>query len=261
MSAAMIEDDAETSGGGVPGMRGLRRIDAAGVASRLLGTIGDDGDQLQVLLHAIADLAGAKAAVVWRRDDRGRLLLTRKWGDDALAADAACRPAADDADDGGAAATGIPLEIHVRDSVQLLTLHARPFAAVALTDGVLALGPLHRAKLSRRTRTRLLQLAGLVDGALREALRRAQLEAELQSLQREVELSRRAVGTTIDEERSLQLLIDLAVSTSGCRGGFAAVARGGRFACWSSRIRSGSRKPGLTACSRSAGPRTLPIRP
>ena len=204
-------------------------IDAARVATALLGAISADGDRLDAVLRVVAALVGVPAGAVWRRDPHGRLLLARRFGDATPTAHVAARPAGDtgDADD---IADGVPLEAHpTAEPVQLIQVQGQPFAALAIADGLLAVGPLNRLRLSRRDGARLAELARLVEPAMREALRVTALERDVDGLRRELDLARRAVGSTIDADRSLQLLLDLAVGSSGGTGGFVAVRDDDRF--------------------------------
>jgi HD-GYP domain-containing protein (c-di-GMP phosphodiesterase class II) len=217
-----------------PEQRALRRIpkiDVEAAAERLLGAMAADGDPVSLLLAEVAALAGCTTAAIWRRDDRGRLLLARKHGDEQLTASIAAgsRAIVDETDDGGPVA-GLPLELATQPATgDGVRLYGCSFVALRLTDAVVALGPLQRSP-SGADRTRLERLQGLVDGAFRSALRSAALESELEALRREVELGRRAIGSTIDAERSLQLLVELAITSTGSAAGFVAVRDGERFA-------------------------------
>ena len=206
------------------GLRRIPRIDVEHAAERLFAAMAGDGDPIDLLLREVAALAGCTTAAIWRRDDRGRLLLVRKHGDDRLATTSASQRAiVDETDDGGPVA-GLPLELTVDPATgDGLRLYGRTFAAVRLTDAVVALGPLARSHPSASDRDRLERLRPLADGAFRGALRAAALESELDSLRREVELGRRAIGSTIDADRSLQLLVELAITSTGSSAGFVAV--------------------------------------
>jgi HD-GYP domain-containing protein (c-di-GMP phosphodiesterase class II) len=214
------------------GVRRIPRIDVEQAAERLFAAMAGDGDPVSLLLAEVAALAGCTTAAIWRRDDRGRLLLVRKHGDDQLTASmaAGARTIVDETDDGGPVA-GLPLEL-TRDAAtgDAVRLYGRTFVALRLTDGVVALGPLQRSQASAADRTRLGRLQGLVDGAFRGALRSAALESELDALRREVELGRRAIGSTIDAARSLQLLVDLAITSTASSAGFVAIRDGEGFA-------------------------------
>jgi HD-GYP domain-containing protein (c-di-GMP phosphodiesterase class II) len=223
--------------GAVPGLRRIPKTATGQAAAALLQALAVDGDRLSAVLGVTATLAGAPATVVWRLDDRGRLLLARRFGDAAVAAQSGSGLASGDGDDAGGGGEGVPLEIYARPEggVGVIQLHGRPFAAVAIEDGLLALGPLQRERLTPRSRRRLATLGGLVSDAIREALRSTALEREVEGLRREVDLARRSLGSTIDQDRSLFLLLDLAVTSSGSRGGFIAVRRGERFTITASR--------------------------
>jgi len=219
------------------GVRRIARIDVEAAAGRLFAAMARDGDPVSLLLAEVADLTGCATAAVWRRDDRGRLLLVRKHGDERLATaiGAGARAVIDEADDGGPVA-GLPLELTAHPATgDELRLYGRTFAALRLTDAVVALGPLQRSQVGSADRSRLERLQPLADGAFRGALRAATLEGELESLRREVELGRRAIGSTIDAERSLQLLIDLAITSTGSSAGFVAIRRAEGFAIAASR--------------------------
>jgi len=214
------------------GVRRIPKIDAAHAAERLFGAMAGDGDPVSLLLAEVAALAGCTTAAIWRRDDRGRLLLVRKHGDEQLTASltTGARAIVDETDDGGPVA-GLPLELTTRAATgDAIRLYGRTFVALRLTDGIVALGPLQRSQPSGADRTRLERLQGLVEGAFRGALRSVALESELEALRREVELGRRAIGSTIDAERSLQLLVDLAITSTGSGAGFVAIRDGERFA-------------------------------
>lgn len=220
----------------VPGVRRVPKIATGQAAASLLRALAVDGDRLSEVLEVAASLAGAPASVIWRLDDRGRLLLARRFGDEGLAADNAGGLAAGDGDDAGGAGAGVPFEIYDRpDGVGVIHVHGRPFAALAVGDALLAVGPLHRDRLTDRSRRRLSDLAVLLGDAVHEALRSTALEREVEGLRREVDLARRSLGSTIDQDRSLRLLLDLAVTTSGSRGGFVAVSDGDRFTIAASR--------------------------
>lgn len=219
------------------GLRRIPRIDADRAATRLFAAMAREGDVLRALLAEVADLVGCPTTAVWRRDDRGRLLLVRKHGDEQLASPAGPRRGwvVDESDDGGPIA-GLPLEM-AGDVVagSVVRLFGRPFATLAVSDGILAVGPLQRDRLGSRERAHLAGLATLVDGAFREGMRTDALQVELDALRREVDLGRRAIGSTIDAERSLQLLIDLAITSTGSSGGFVALRNDDGFGIVASR--------------------------
>ena len=213
----------------VPGVRRIPRIDPADVATRLLGAMAREGDILSALLAELAGLVECSTTALWRRDDRGRLLLARKHGDEQLSAPPGQgRSLVAESDDGSPIA-GLPLELMVEPVVGVMRLFGRPFASLPVSDGMLAIGPLRRDRLGSRERARLVSLAALLDGAFREGLRTASLESELEALRGEVDRGRRAIGSTIDAGRSLQLLIDLATTSTRSRGGFVAVRRDSTF--------------------------------
>ena len=208
----------------------LPRPDPVAAARTLLAALGADGDALAAVVRAVAGIAGAPAAVAYRREGE-RLLLAHRHGDEILADEAVAGSLTGGDLLDGAGAVGLPLELTAlpQDGPSVLSLHGRPFAILSLSAGALALGPLRRDELRRRERAALEQLVPLVDGALTEALRAAALEAELAALHSEVEMSRRALGSTIDEERSFGLLLDLAITSSGARAGLVAVRDGSRL--------------------------------
>jgi HD domain len=209
----------------LPGLRRIPRIDTERTATALFGAMARDGDVLSALLSEVAGLIGCPTTAIWRRDDRGRLLLARKHGDERLTSGTGQRRSwvVDESDDGGPIA-GLPLELTDDLATDgIVRLFGRPFAALSLSDGILALGPLRRNRLGPRERSRLAGLSTLIDGAFREGLRSDALQVELGALRHEVDQGRRAIGSTIDAERSLQLLIDLAITSTRSRGGFVAV--------------------------------------
>ncbi len=223
------------AGNVVPGVRRIPRIDPGNVATRLFGAMAREGDILSALLAELAGLVECSTAAIWRRDDRGRLLLARKYGDEYLAAPSGEGRSLVDESDDGSPVSGLPLELTVEPVVGVMRLFGRPFASLPLSDGMVAVGPLRRDRLGTRERARLVGLSALLDGAFREALRTASLESELDALRGEVDRGRRAIGSTIDAGRSLQLLIDLATTSSRSRGGFVAVRNDSTFEIVASR--------------------------
>ena len=208
----------------------LARPDPVAAARALLAALGADGDALAAVVRAVAGIAGAPAAVAYRREGE-RLLLAHRHGDEILADEAVAGSLTGEDLLDGAGAVGLPLELTAlpQDGPSVRSLHGRPFAILSLAAGALALGPLRSAGLRRRERAALEQLAPLVDGALTEALRAAAREAELAALRSEVEMGHRALGSTIDEERAFGLLLDLAITSSGARAGLVAVRDGARM--------------------------------
>lgn len=206
------------------------RPDPAAAASGFLRALADDGDRLEAVVRAVAAAAGAPAAVVWRREG-GRLLLAHRHGDEALAAAAAAGRATDADRLDGAGAPGLPLELApgVAGETGVVRLHGHRFALLPAGAAALALGPLASETPGRRERRRLAEIAALATGPLAEALRSAARDAEIAALRGEVEMGRRALGSTIDEQRSFALLLDLAISTGGAKGGLVAVRAGERF--------------------------------
>lgn len=196
-------------------------VDPARASTALMAALAEPGDPLGATMRTAGDLAGAPARAFWRRDGE-RLLLAHRSGD--------CEPdvaAAIESDTelDGAAAPGIPLELPASavDGPRVMRLQGRPFAATPVAGGLMALGPLAADTLGRRDRERVAQLAGVCEGPVAQALRVTHLEAEITSLRNEVELHRRALGSTFDEERAFSLLLEMAVSSACSMGGFVGV--------------------------------------
>lgn len=227
----------------VPGLRALREAaprsaipdagivdpDPAAAATRLLAALAADGDPLAELCRAASDIAGVPAVVLYRREGT-RHLLAHRHGDGALADEAAGGSATDADGLDGAGAIGLPLELKLPpgDGPYPIVMHGRGFAALPMSAGLMAIGPV-RGKLRRRERARLGRLAAVLDGALLQATAAAARRAEVAALRSEVDMARRSLGSTIDESRSFGLLLDLAITSSGARGGLVAVRRGERL--------------------------------
>ena len=62
----------------------LARPDPSAAARALLAALGSDDDALAAVVHAVAGIAGAPAAIVYRREGE-RLLLAHRHGDGVLA--------------------------------------------------------------------------------------------------------------------------------------------------------------------------------
>lgn len=208
----------------------LPRLDPGRASAELLAALSRDGDPVDAVVRAAAALAGAPAAALWRREG-ARLLLTHRVGDEAPADEAQAGPLTGPDRLDGAGAPGLPLELRAEAHAEIgpLALGGRPFAALPLPAAVLALGPLPGPRIGRTARRRLGELAGLAAAPVAQALRAAVREAELASLRVEAEMARRSLGSTIDENRSFGLLLELAMSSSGARAGFVAVRDGGRL--------------------------------
>jgi hypothetical protein len=210
--------------------RSVPRVPTAATAAALLGALVTDGDPLESVLRTIGRAANTPNVIFWRRDSRDRLMLTRRVGDAAPGVTTPRMVALSNPDEGSAVAPGLPLELHAAPAVvQVIRLLGQPFAGLAVADGIVAVGPLRTETLRRTSRERLTRLAGLAEAAVREALRVATLDATIESLRREGELGRRAIGSTIDEQRSMELLCELAITTSASSGGFVAVRHRERF--------------------------------
>jgi len=209
----------------------IRRPDPVAVANRLFAALDEEGDRLSAVVRAVADAVGVPAAIVWRLEG-SRLLLTHRHGDAALADEAAAGTLTDGDRLDGAGAPGLPLELRLdtRETGGIVHLHGRPFAVLVLGTATFALGPVASGRLPRRDQGALAELAPMVEGVVAEALRSTARDAELTALRAEVEMGRRALGSTIDEDRSFGLLLDLAIASSGARGGLVATRADGRMA-------------------------------
>jgi len=210
----------------VEAARGSRiaRPDRAATAEAMLRALTGGGDRVGAVVREAAAAAGAPAAGLWRTEG-GRLLLAGRHGDEVLAAPEAAEPLADAETD--VDAPNLPLELPVDAAAEpgVIRLRGYPFATVPLSDSLLAVGPIRGDRLGDGDRRRLAALSEACGPAVAEALRATALESELATLRVELDMGRRALGSTIDESRSFGLLLELAVNAAGGRGGFVA-ARG-----------------------------------
>ncbi|MDX6554720.1 MAG: hypothetical protein QOD86_915 [Miltoncostaeaceae bacterium] len=214
----------------------IAKPDRAATTTALLAALEVPDGRLGAVVRAVAEAVGAQAAVLWRPESEGRLLLAHRHGDEALAAeeDVLLSGGADR----NAEVSPLPLELPPWGDAEpgVIQLRGHPFAALGLGGPLLAVGPLARDRLTPRQRRRLVELAGLSGAAVREALRAGAMETELAVLRAEIEMGHRALGSTIDESRSFKLLLELAVGTTGSTGGFVAARGGdGRFRISASR--------------------------
>ena len=209
--------------------------------SRILETLslGPGSDRrFDALLEEIAEMTGLPAGYLYVLDDSGRrfhLERGRNDVDGSVSDGRHSRRAApmDAAVEGGAGAafSGPPLELarQADDPVSVVSTPVGPLLSMPLvlgerTVGLLQVGPLVGRGAEARVRRRLEALVLPVAVVVRQAGSEEALRQEATASSARLEAGQKLIGSSLDLERFVSLLIDLALKATGTDAGFVATA-------------------------------------